>query len=275
VTTCIDKEVYFIDTMNRTIPAENPTGKFDEIQNIKTILEARINVKNFNKNDVITDIHTNKLILKELIENANKYNAIITGYLSKEFKVIEEQEQITEQFKGNTIYKYKIGENIYTELSSGLQAILRIIIEVIYAVENNCKFIIIEEIDAYLDNSNSMRIIEFLKNTYYNVVFLITTHSADVILKANNFNIFKIDGDKYHYHDSNDMDDLNYINRTLFNSINRVTNDADRILANYMRRIASNGKLEEYELESIKSLNNLTLRQAVLKKYLLGWADES
>jgi len=218
----------------------------------------------------VTNTISNSIILNELIENKQSYVSKLNNFFGVEFDVISENDQFS-----NIIYKYKLGKDIHPDLSSGYQAIIRIIVEVIFAASQGCEFIVIDEIDAHLDNESCIKLIEFLEVEFANTHFLISTHSPNIILRSKDYNIIKVtENDFCEFYDSNDMDDLNYINRTIFYSNKRIDNNKsiiDDILADFSRRLAAGYKLTEEDITKINSFKNLTTKQSVLKEFVLRW----
>lgn len=268
----LDKDdLYFIDSVNRIIPNDNPSGRFVEIQDIKSILKHRREDGIFNTKDKIDETHNNSLILKELIDNLGSYKDLLNKYFECNFKVKECDESDDPLLAGNKVYKYHFGDNVYDRLSNGYQAIIRIIVELKFASDRGCKFIIIDEIDSHLDKNNCLLLIEFIRNEFSNINFLITTHSPNIILNASGFNIIKINKDDCEYFDSNDMDNLNYINRMLFRQMSRVNNELESKLTNYIRLLTEGYVLTESDKEYINSLEDLTTKQKLIKKYILNW----
>lgn len=269
---------YYLDSVNRTIPIDNPAYLF-EINKImiEDINRNRIKKTNFNKKDVFTPEVNNSIILNELIENIGDYEENIHNFFDEYITIKEGKGDFH-----NIIYKYKIGNNIYDEISSGYQAIIRIIVEITFAQKQGCRLVIIDEIDAHLDNTNCNKLIEFLKKNFSSIYFLLSTHSPDIILNSKDYNIIKIikanqweDDDRCEIFDGNDMDDLNYINRTLFSSNKRrdlKKEKNDKILEGYVRQLATTNSLTPAEKSEVLSLKNLTIKQVVLKKYILEWS---
>ncbi|MGD1834858.1 MAG: AAA family ATPase [Nitrososphaeraceae archaeon] len=276
----LKKEIYFIDAVNRSIENHNPMGLFANILSSQEILEERVKKDVFNKKDVITNIYDSKLIFNEMIENGDDYFTMISEILGQEFELKKYETEIflsseSEESTIESSYKYSIGNEEYVDISSGLQALIRIIIELIYAKKSGVKLVLIEEIENHLDNRNCQKIIKFLVEKFSEMNFIISTHSPDVIIAAENFNIIKIitDNDIYIY-DSYDFDDFDYVNRTLFTNLFRINNISDIELGNYIRKLSAGGKLNSSDIEKINGLDNLSVKQNVLKKYILEWSNE-
>ena len=60
----IEDQLFFIDTVNRTIGTTDPIGEFDKITSVKEIVEERFRDERFNISDSI-GIHNHNLILNE------------------------------------------------------------------------------------------------------------------------------------------------------------------------------------------------------------------
>ncbi|MBN1075017.1 ATP-binding protein [Clostridium botulinum] len=264
-------ESYLIDSINRTIANNDPRGRFKDIINKQEILIERVKVKNFNRIDTITSIYNNSLIYNELTENLEAYSDVINNYFGKEFKV-EEKEDNDGLFSDKK-YVYKLGDDEYSELSNGFQAIVRILVEVVFALSLGVKAIAIDEIDLHLDSEQCKKMIQFLRINFKEIKWVFTTHSSEVILASKDFNILKIENGYCNYFDGNDMENIPYINRMLFepNTLNR--NPIDNELSNLLRLKAIGKNIDE-DILKINSYDNLTVKQTILRDYLVRWNNE-
>lgn len=269
----IEDQLFFIDTVNRTIGTTDPIGEFDKITSVKEIVEERFRDERFNISDSI-GIYNHNLILNELIEHYDKYQLVIESYIGKSFQILE-QKEASSIMSGNIVYKYKIGDKIYDSLSNGEQAIIRILVEIMFAISRGVSIIAIDEIDLYLDSTNCKKMIKFLKEKFSSVNWIITTHSDNIIFASENFNIIKIKNGQCSYYDSNDFDNIPYINRILFEPSIFNESEIDVKLSDLIRRRVLGVIISQEEIYEVKKLDSLTVRQEILKKYILGWENEN
>lgn len=267
-------KIYFIDSINRTIATNNPIGKFEDINDKKEILLQRIKDENFNTRDTVAASYNNSLILNELYENIEVYKDNINYYFETSFEVILESEVGVNQLFSENIYKYRVGSNIYDKLSNGFQAIIRILVEITFAISQGAEVIIIDEIDLHLDSENCKRIIKYLRDRFTNTKLIFTTHSPDVISGSEKFNIFKIESDNCSYFDGDDLNDIPYINRILFEPNILVSNPIDNELSSFLKLKVAGRNLNEEELNRLNSYDNLTVKQKILRDYINRWDNE-
>ncbi len=143
-------------------------------------------------------------------------------------------------------------------------------------MEQNCKLIVIDEIESHLDSENAKKILSYLKGLDNSISLLCSTHSQTIIANAKDFNIVKINNDSTcEIYDGNDVDDINSINKLLFSpNKNEEKEKIDSVLANYIRMLVSGYKLTQKDIEDIEEIekiNNLTIKQNVLKKQIIDW----
>ena len=164
-------------------------------------------------------------------------------------------------------------------LSSGYQAIIRILLELLYyqsmEIETNVleyAWVVIDELDEYLSPRYSAAILKFLKKTFPWARWIIATNSCDLVASTNDSNLILLDNDKYEIVDSND-----------YTSISEVQIIFDRVFGNYrlfeseieniLRRLLNNkingawGKTDEECLEQIGS-GKLTASQKIIVRQI-------
>ncbi|MCD3351591.1 ATP-binding protein [Clostridium botulinum D/C] len=264
-------EIYFIDSCNRTISKDNPIGMFSEINDIFQITTERLKPINFNKVDKIGFNYDNHLILNELLDNKEMYKDILQGYFEESFDIVTYKEDSSIPLLSSLEkYKYKIGDTIYENLSNGYQAIIRLLVEIQYAVSKGVKVILIDEVVLYLDANNSRKFIEFIQNTFNEIHWIFTTHSPEVICASSNFNIIKVKENNYEIYDGNNLNDLESTIEALFDQDIIENDEFDTILENLVRLKSMGEILPKYDLERIKSEQNLSSVQKLYREYVLN-----
>ena len=167
-------------------------------------------------------------------------------------------------------------------LSSGYQAIIRILLELLYYQDMEIKvnalqnaWVVIDELDEYLSPRYSAAILRFLKKTFPWARWIVTTHSCDLVASTNDSNLIILDNGSYEVADSND-----------YTSISEVQIIFDRIFGNHevfgleveniLRRLLNNkingawGEKDEECLEQIES-RKLTASQQIIVHQIREW----
>lgn len=231
-----DGAVYFIDAVNRGFDVKKISKTIKKPVYKKTILDTRLQDMNFNLADSFNCFGT----LTERVE-------IIYQLYEKEVQDLF-YELTSDRFKIH--YDDPIGEVDFGDgkglLSSGYQALIRILLELLYyqdmEIESHAlqyAWVIIDELDEYLSPRYSAAILKFLKKTFPWGRWIVTTHSCDLVASANDFNLIILDNGCYEVIDIND-----------YTSVSEVQIIFDRVFGNH--------KVSESETENIlrRLLNN-------------------
>lgn len=267
-------EIYFIDSCNRTISKDNPRGMFSEINDFFEITTERLKPINFNKVDKISSNYDNHLILNELLNNKEIYKDILEDYFEDSFDIVTcKEDSNIPLLSPAEKYKYKIGDTKYDNLSNGYQAIIRLLVEIQYAVSKGVKVILIDEVVLYLDTNNSRKFIDFIQNTFNKIHWIFTTHSPEVICASNNFNIIKVKENNYEIYDGNNLNDLESTIEALFDEDIIENDEFDTLLENLVRLKSMGETLPKDDLQKIKSSQNLNSVQKLYRDYLLNDLD--
>lgn len=267
--------IYYLDAVNRQFSPEKVDfiRKEKKIPYNSAIIDLRIDEKFFN-----------------LCDSFNVYGTVVEGV--EELYPLYEQELkvLMKEFldvdinirKNIQIYVEINGEE--RKLSSGFQALVRIFLELLYyqdsvvdKKENDRNIFIIDEVDEFLAPSNAYRLLEFIKSKFPDIDYLVTTHSADVVLGAKDFNIIIMYQEEFEILDSNDFDSAIETNALFVRTFKCVnTEDKKREIDNQLRRLFNNrisGELckeDQKVLEDIKS-KQLTKAQTVLVRQIEEW----
>lgn len=267
-----DRAVYFIDAVNRGFDVKkiSKTNKKPEYKN--TILETRLQEAYFNLVDSFNCFGT----LTERIE-------IIYQLYEKEIQDLF-YELTSDRFKIQ--YDDPMGEVDFGNgkglLSSGYQAIIRILLELLYyqnmEVERNTleyAWIIIDELDEYLSPKYSATILKFLKKKFPWARWIVTTHSCDLVASTNDSNLIILDNGNYEVVDIND-----------YTSISEVQIIFDRVFGNYeifeseteniLRRLLNNRINGAWSLQDETCLTQiqsgkLTASQQIIVRQIQDW----
>ena len=132
---------------------------------------------------------------------------LAVNFFAETFSVDDNKGVIEDFFQSKISIKprkvqFGTGSNVITlndidhlTLSNGLSSIFRILLELQLASKMGCSTVFIDEIEKYLDSSNSFKLIQFIQKKYSNMRLIITTHSEDIIVGSSDFNIVKINND--------------------------------------------------------------------------------
>ncbi len=250
-----EDDIYFIDAVNRgfdtsKIVKGNPLPEYKN-----TILGARIEEENFNLKDSFNCYGTRTERVEEI-------------YDPLEEELQELFENLTQERFG-IIPNGVLGEVEFKEgkglLSSGYQAIVRLLIELLYyqkkcVVEKNKErvTVIIDELDEFLSPGYAYKIFPFIKKHFPKMEFIITTHSCDLVAGAQNANLIVLDNLGFEVMDINDYQSVSEVQiifdrvfgahastmpevekklrRMLNNRINNAWSEQDQILLEELRR---------------------------------------
>lgn len=260
-------ECYYIDSCNRVFEYKNTLNTGDNLLKTEDILKARLEEENFNLKDsfgTIGNIERYYSIYK------TEFLSLINEFLEKDI-IIEEENGI----KWDKVLK--VDGEIYEYLSNGYQAIFRIFLELIYAtkVNKNIKTIIINEITEFLSAKNEAKILNFLREKFQNIRFIVTTHSEDIISNTPNTRLVIITEIDYEILDGDDFQTNTEIRRVFSNLFFNDKEDKDekkKIEIESLLRKLYNKKLfgewteeDEIEIKKLEALD-LTNSQKLLLK---------
>lgn len=260
-------ECYYIDSCNRVFEYKNTLNTGDNLLKTEDILKARLEEENFNLKDsfgTIGNIERYYSIYK------TEFLSLINEFLEKDI-IIEEENGI----KWDKVLK--VDGEIYEYLSNGYQAIFRIFLELIYAtkVNKNIKTIIIDEITEFLSAKNEAKILNFLREKFQNIRFIVTTHSEDIISNTPNTRLVIITEIDYEILDGDDFQTNIEIRRVFSNLFFNDKEDKDekkKIEIESLLRKLYNKKLfgewteeDEIEIKKLEALD-LTNSQKLLLK---------
>lgn len=233
---------------------------------------------------------TFKFITEERLITEDKYESkaydtygdngtsVVAKVLGKKFLELLDDKEIGEQFKKilkefninltkDKKYVLEIEETKFQmddgkDISIGYQTILRLFTELflLKKKDNNNFIIFLDEISKSLDCINSLKLIKNLEIYFPNYKFIITTHSYDLILGANNSKIVKITSRTVHqYFESNDYKSIDDIRKEIF-LLNDDQTELDHIekilyrIGNLIDNLRKNKQKESYD--RLKNLLN-------------------
>lgn len=267
-----DGSLYFIDAVNRGFDVKKISKINEKPVYKRTILDTRLQEVNFNLIDSFNCFGT----LTERVE-------IIYQLYEKELQDLF-YELTGDRFKIQ--YDDPIGEVDFGNgkglLSSGYQAIIRILLELLYYqdmdVETNAlqyAWVIIDELDEYLSPRYSAAILKFLKKIFPWGRWTITTHSCDLVASTNDSNLIILDNGSYEVVDINDYTSISEV-QIIFDRVFGNHGISESETENKLRRLLNNkinGAWGDRDEECLRQIGNgkLTASQQIIVRQIREW----
>lgn len=262
------KRVYYIDSVNRYFDVSKVSTPYSSIKNSshESIVKIRLEKEYFNLKDTFCLFGTlNDRIELIYLEYEQKLQELLENFLGFSFEM-----------KGIKEKEVRIGSEEGV-LSSGIQALVRIFLELLYlndTLEDNI-VVVIDEIDEFLSPANAGKILNFLIDNFSNMEFLVSTHSIDLVKNTKSCNIMILYDEDIEVIDSDDFFD-EYDVAALFERIFPI--DAiKRDSVEEKLRILLNNRVsgvwtEDNNIElSRLETKNLTNSQKLLIQQIKGW----
>lgn len=264
--------IYLLDAVNRGFDVGKVVRETKKPAYKRTIIDTRIQDDFFNLKDSFNCFGT----MTERIEQI---------YYPYEEKLQDLFEKLTdERFRlipGDVFgeVEFKEGRGL---LSSGYQAIVRILLELLY-YQDKCveekgierAVVIIDELDEFLSPGYAYKIFPFLKEQFPQMDFIVTTHSGDLVAGAQNANLIVLDEKGYEVMDINDCQSISEV-QIIFDRVfgghmpqaSETENILRRLFNNKINQAWTEG--DQRQLEELKR-ENLTASQQLIYKQILEW----
>lgn len=261
---------YYIGVANqsvkfRGVPPEDETYPYGDVAKKRLLFE--------NNNGALEDRHYDS----KAYDTYGKYEITgIAGFMGKKFFELLKQKEVGKELK-EIVSKFGIdvqnesikiedvefkirGEN---DVSSGYQALLRLFTELymlkIQYVENFTIFL--DEISKSLDYKNSLKLLGILEKYFPKYRFLVVTHSYDIILGAQNYEILRVENHEIvDYFEKNYFETIDQVRSIIFeiDDNSQELDEREKILYRF-------GVLIE-NIRRDKSENNLKILENYLKE---------
>ena len=264
--------IYFLDAVNRGFDVGKVVRETKKPAYKRTIIDTRIQDDFFNLKDSFNCFGT----MTERIEQI---------YYPYEEKLQDLFEKLTDErfrlIRGDVFgeVEFKEGRGL---LSSGYQAIVRILLELLY-FQDKCveekgierAVVIIDELDEFLSPGYAYKIFPFLKEQFPQMDFIVTTHSGDLVAGAQNANLIVLDEKGYEVMDINDCQSISEV-QIIFDRVfgghmpqaSETENILRRLFNNKINQAWTEG--DQRQLEELKR-ENLTASQQLIYKQILEW----
>lgn len=271
-----ESNYYFIDSINRSFNFEK-VSKLDDLKNTyKSVIKGRLSTENFNLLDTFNVYGVGTDAIEKVYFNYEKeIGKLLNDFLDIDFRITINKDKIIGDKKILDV------DNGIDKLSSGYQSIIRMFLELIYfedSLEDNSGsgVVVIDEINEFLSVKNEERILPFLLNRFNNMNFIVTTHSADVIASAVDFNIIVLKNNNYECLDGNDFSTVTDV-REIFEDLYNLKENDEIIDTEILLRHLLNSKIgetwtkiEEDKLEQIDE-NTLSNSQKLILNQVKSW----
>lgn len=267
-----DRVIYFIDAMNRSLDIHAVKALGEKLRYKSSILTKRLEDDNFNLKDSWAYYGT----ATECIELIYPYfEETIQSLLRRCFGI------------GFFIYSPQTQEVQYDSgdigrISNGYQAIIRILLELLYFQEVNPvknqerALVIIDEIDEYLSPNNAGKLFELIKIQFPEMDFIVTTHSPEVIAVASKCNVLIMHESNVEILDAGDFQNIDEVMAVFKGVFGRSQNCDSNQYEEVLRQLFNNriaGVWGENEQRSYAMINEaeLTKAEKVLYRQIGAW----
>ncbi|MBO5353878.1 MAG: ATP-binding protein [Lachnospiraceae bacterium] len=264
------QSVYFIDAVNRnfSVQAVSRTEKVPVYT--EYIINTRLNEEHFNIKDSFNCYGTNT----ERIEII--YNLFETELQNMFSELVGKTFELLSDTKTGQV-KFVEGEGL---LSSGYQALIRILLELLYCKKTMKEtsekiWIVIDELDEFLSPRYAGKICGFLKKKFSEFRFVVTTHSCDLVANASDANLIVLTQDDFEVWDVNDYDSNSSV-QIIFDRVFGIEEQSTDQNFDLLRNLLSkriNGawsEMEEKQFDAI-DVSKLTASQALIHKQIREW----
>lgn len=263
------KAIYYIDAVNRGFNVKLvPKTEKEIIKYDAKILDNRLKEDYFNLKDSFSYMGTTlecvERIYRQYEEMVQRLFFQLTG---EHFELIE----------GDPLglVKFDNGEGL---LSSGFQALIRILLELIFyqdvVIEKGGEdeaWVVIDELDEFLSPKYAGRILEFLKSAFPWGKWLVTTHSCDLVANTSDANVIILENGLCEVIDINDYNSVSEV-QIIFERVFGIHAVDDDLTDKDLRRLLNNRMngmwnqhdercLEELEHQKLSASQKMIVRQ--------------
>lgn len=200
--------VYFVDAVNRNFDVTKVIQGEKKPKYLRTVVDTRIKEEYFNLKDSFNCFGTLTERVEQIYVPFENEVQELFGQLTKEqFRLIQGGSLGEVEFEGRRGL-----------LSSGYQAIVRILLELLYYQERCIEekgleeaFVIIDELDECLSPGYCSKIFGFLKEKFPKMRLVVTTHSCDLVAGISDANLVILHESGYEVVDINDYQSVSEV----------------------------------------------------------------
>ncbi len=203
------QEVYFIDAVNRSFDVKDVQREKRKPAYKPTILSTRLQENYFNLADSFSCYGTSTERIEEVYSAyEEEVQALFCELTNERFEMLRYGDELREvAFIG--------GVGL---LSSGYQALIRLLLELLYYREMGMEqrrvpnaYVVIDELDEFLSPRYAGKIWGFLKEKFPEINWVVTTHSCDLVACAKDANLIVLEAGRYEVMDVNDYASLSEV----------------------------------------------------------------
>lgn len=267
-----EDDIYFIDAVNRGFDISKIVkgNLLPEYKN--TILSARIEEEYFNLKDSFNCYGTRTERVEEIYDPLEeKLQKLFENLTQERFRIIPNGVLGEVEFKE--------GKGL---LSSGYQAIVRLLIELLYYQEK-CVIekhkervaVIIDELDEFLSPAYAYKIFPFIKKYFPKMELIVTTHSCDLVAGAQNANLIVLDRVGFEVMDINDyqsVSEVQIIFDRVFGMHSSSVPEVEKVLRRMLNNRINNAwtRQDQLQLEELQK-EQLTASQQLICRQIMEW----
>ena len=262
------ERIYFIDSVNRYFDVSKVDNSLVSIEDEKNIVRKRMGIECFNVVDSFSMYGTATESVEMIYSKyEQQVQEMLRNFCGISFNITFPKEKLV-----------KYNDGLEGKVSNGIQALVRIFVELQYlnsVLEDEQIIVVIDELDEFLSPANAAKIFPFLVNNFSQMKFVISTHSSDIVRTAENCNVIILHRNTYEVIDSNDFDsegDVQLIFQRLFGEKEEQKDEIEqklRILLNN-KMMGAWGKNDDMTFDEIKE-ENLSNAQKILYRRIKEW----
>lgn len=267
------EEIYFIDAVNRSFDVKDVRREKQKPAYKATILATRLRENYFNLADSFSCYGTSTERVEEI------YTAYEEELQELFYELTEERFEILEYGNELREVNFPAGKGL---LSSGYQALVRLLLEVLYYREMGMRkrgieraWLVIDELDEFLSPRYAGRIWGFLKETFPEMDLIVTTHSCDLVACAEDANLLVLEDGAYEVMDINDYRSLSEV-QLVFGRLFGESGKGASQTEEYLRRLLNNkisGAWTEMDEKLLQQLAQaqLSASQQLIYRQIVEW----
>ncbi len=264
--------IYFIDAVNRNFDTKMVTQTEIKPDYGKMILKTRLQQDYFNLKDSFNCFGT----YTERVEIL--YKAYENEIQDLFYELTKDRFQILQDDPFGEV-DFGSGHGL---LSSGYQAIIRILLELLYFQDMEVRrkqladaWVVVDELDEFLSPRYASVILYFLKKAFPWSKWLITTHSCDLVANARDANLIILENSDCEISDINDYSTISQVQvifERLFGKVPSSVSEVERMLRRLLNNKMSHawGTQDEAYLKQLEK-QQLTASQQLILRQIQEW----
>lgn len=267
-----EENIYFIDAVNRGFDVKKISSAGKKTEYKKTIIETRLKETHFNLQDSFNCYGTSTERIEMIYPlYKDEVQSLFCEITNDKFEVLYD----------NALGEVDFGDSNGL-LSSGYQAIVRILLELLYYQDMEVRkkqlsyaWIVIDELDEFLSPRYSACILQFLKRKFPWGRWLITTHSCELVAHAQDANLIVLENGSCEVIDINDYSSISEV-QIIFGRLFGMPINKEPQTNSVLRRLLNNkmnhvwGEKDEKCLEQMER-QELTASQRMIINQIRKW----